>query len=85
MTGLGIAVILLPVVISLVACIPVLPVPIGNPEKSRVDPEMAGVWFDVLEENLWLIEPYDRRTYLTTDCRVVTLVALLSTTTTRAR
>ena len=66
MTGLGIAVILLPVVISLVACIPVLPVPIGNPEKSRVDPEMAGVWFDVLEENLWLIEPYDRRTYLIT-------------------
>ena len=66
LTGLGIAAILLPVVVSLVACLPVLPVPIGNPEKSRVDPEMAGVWFDVFQENLWLIEPYDRRTYLIT-------------------
>ncbi len=66
LAGLGIAAILLPVVISLVACLPVLPVPIGDPEKSRVDPEMAGVWFDVLQENLWLIEPHDRRTYLIT-------------------
>jgi hypothetical protein len=63
LAGMGIAAILLPVLIGVLAC---LPVPIGNPEKSRIDPEMSGVWFDVFDETLWLIQPYDRRTYLIT-------------------
>ena len=61
--GLGVAAILLPMLIGVLAC---LPVPIGNPEKSRIDPELSGVWFDVFHESLWLIQPYDRRTHLIT-------------------
>lgn len=63
LAGLALAAILLPILIGTLAC---LPVPIGNPEKSRVDPELSGVWFDVFEETLWVIQPYDRRTYLVT-------------------
>ena len=63
LAGLGIATILLPLLVGVLAC---LPVPIGNPEKSRIDPEMSGAWFDVFHETLWLIQPYDRRTFLIT-------------------
>jgi hypothetical protein len=57
---------MLPTLIGLLACIPALPVPIGDPNKSRIDPALTGVWFDVYKEHVWVIQPYDRRTYLVT-------------------
>ena len=32
---------IIPIFAGLLAC---MPVPIGNPEKSRIDPEISGVW-----------------------------------------
>lgn len=58
--GLVIAILGLPVVMGLVAC---LPVPIGNPEKSRIDPELSGTWI-MDGETIVLMEPYDKRTWL---------------------
>jgi len=62
--GLAIAAAMLPVLIGVLACIPALPVPIGDPNKSRIDPALTGIWFDVYNEHLWVIQPYDRRTYV---------------------
>jgi len=62
-SGLLIAVVSVPLFMSLLAC---LPVPIGDPEKSRIDPELSGVWIDPNEPMMVLIEPYDKRTWLVT-------------------
>ncbi len=65
-SGLFLAVVIVPFLLALLAC---LPVPIGNPERSRIDPAMTGVWVATegdLAPALWLMEPYDARTWLVT-------------------
>ena len=58
--GMLIAVAGIPVFLALQACIPV---PLGDPEKSRIDPELSGIWVTD-EQDLAIIEPYDKRTWL---------------------
>ena len=60
---LMLAMILLPV---LTAC---LPVPVGNPEKSRIDPALSGAWRVASaddEQMLMVLDPFDKRTWLVT-------------------
>ena len=59
LTGLLLAIILIPVLAGLLAC---LPVPIGDPERSRLDPALNGLW--LWAEGLAVFEPYDKRTWL---------------------
>ena len=61
--GLLMALIMAPFVISVLAC---LEAPIGNPETSKVDPKLSGVWFGKYngEPALLVLQPYDKRTYL---------------------
>ena len=56
---------ILPVIVGLLAC---LPVPIGDPERSRVDPEITGVWagFSGSDLAFYVFEPFDKRTWLLT-------------------
>jgi hypothetical protein len=64
LTGLLIAAGLVPVLAGVLAC---LPVPIGDAERSRIDPELTGLW--ATWEDGWgflLMEPYDARTWLAT-------------------
>jgi hypothetical protein len=65
LVGLVIAAAFAPFLLVLMAC---LPVPIGDPEKSRIDPELSGVWLVPADRDsqgeLWLLEPYDARTWL---------------------
>ena len=64
LTGAVIAVLVLPVFVGLLAC---LPVPIGDPEKSRIDPELSGMWIGTFDDlDVALFEPYDKRTWLLT-------------------
>ena len=60
--GLAIALLMVPVLIGLLAC---LPVPIGDPERSRIDSDLNGIWIapgdDVI--TVYLFEPYDKRTW----------------------
>ena len=52
------------VILGLAACVKH---PVGDPEKSKVDPQYAGIWTrqeSQVEEQLLFIRPYDRRTYL---------------------
>jgi hypothetical protein len=56
---------ILPAIVGLLAC---LPVPIGDPERSRVDPEITGVWAIVADSEtvFYVFEPFDKRTWLLT-------------------
>ena len=56
---------IIPSIIGLLAC---MPVPIGNPERSRIDPDISGVWAMLGDgdEAFYAFEPYDKRTWLLT-------------------
>jgi len=54
----------IPIFAGLLAC---MPVPIGDPERSSVDPDITGVWSASAadeEAALYLFRPYDDRTWL---------------------
>jgi hypothetical protein len=63
--GLLVSLLILPLLLGVMACF-VLPVPIGDPEKSRIDPAMTGAWITDMDSDAWLLifEPYDKRTWL---------------------
>ena len=66
--GLVVAILILPMLLGVMACF-VLPVPIGNPEKSRIDPALSGAWIaDTDDGGAWALvfEPFDKRTWLVT-------------------
>jgi hypothetical protein len=65
--GLIVSILIVPLLLGVMACF-VLPVPIGDPEKSRVDPAMSGIWLAAAESEGWLValEPYDKRTWVVT-------------------
>ena len=56
---------IVPAIVGLLAC---MPVPIGNPERSRIDPDISGVWAMLGDgdEAFYAFEPYDKRTWLLT-------------------
>ena len=65
LSGLLIALVSAPVFLALVACIPTFPVPVGNPEKSRIDPAISGMWLVPGEEfYIYVFEPFDKRAWL---------------------
>lgn len=61
--GLALALIMIPVFVGLLAC---MPVPVGDPERSKIDPARTGAWFGVADDVplLFFYEPYDKRTWL---------------------
>lgn len=66
LSGAGLMLVIIPIIAGLLAC---MPVPIGNPERSRIDPEMTGVWIlgsDDEDVALYQFHPYDKRTWLVT-------------------
>jgi hypothetical protein len=54
---------LMPLLLGVLAC---LPVPVGDPEKSRIDPAMSGIWIqqDGIDPVMVVLDPYDKRTWL---------------------
>ena len=66
LTGALVAVLAVPIFLGLTACLPSLPVPVGDPEKSRVDPYISGIWMLPDEEVFYVFEPYDKRTWIIT-------------------
>ena len=63
-SGALIAIFAVPVFLGLTACLPTFPVPVGNPEKSRIDPYVSGIWMWEDEESFYVFEPYDKRTWI---------------------
>ncbi len=61
--GIVLALIMIPAFIGLLAC---MPVPIGDPERSKIDDDLTGVWISVMDDEATLLiyEQYDKRTWL---------------------
>jgi len=65
--------VIIPIFAGLLACMPEY-VPLGNPERARVDESMSGMWFvedaeaamDVLIGQIVFLQPWDKRTWLVT-------------------
>lgn len=63
-SGALLMLVIIPIVAGLLAC---MPVPVGNPERSRIDPALNGVWIVESEGDaggLYLLQPWDKRTWL---------------------
>ena len=64
---------IIPILAGLLACLPEY-VPLGDPDRARVDPGMNGIWFtpsdDELIGNLVMFQPWDKRTWLVTNVQV---------------
>jgi hypothetical protein len=63
LSGAVLMLMIIPIIVGLLAC---MPVPIGDPERSRIDPGLNGPWAmdDGGDVNLYLYQPYDKRTWL---------------------
>lgn len=63
LAGLVLMLGMIPVFVGLMACIPV---PLGDPESSRIDPDLNGTWIVADEQSvlIYVFEPYDKRTWL---------------------
>ena len=62
--------VIIPIVAGLLAC---MPVPIGNPERSRIDSDLSGIWIVESEGDagsLYLFQPWDKRTWLVVGARL---------------
>lgn len=63
-SGAALMLVIIPIFAGLLAC---MPVPVGDPERSRVDPELNGVWAltaDGDDDGYYLFRPWDKRTWL---------------------
>lgn len=70
LSGMSLMLVIIPMFAGLLAC---MPVPIGNPERSRIDPEISGVWMTESDGDageLYLFQPYDKRTWLVTGATI---------------
>lgn len=57
---------IIPIFAGLLAC---MPVPIGDPEKARIDPDINGVWVLEMDDELnglYHFQPFDRRAWILT-------------------
>lgn len=61
--GATLMLVIIPMLAGLLAC---MPVPIGDPERSSIDPQMSGWWVmeDGSDAALCVFRPYDKRTWL---------------------
>ena len=60
-TGVLLTLVMLPALLGVMGC---LTVPIGNPERSTIDPKLSGIWIGKYSSYLLVLDPYDRRTWL---------------------
>lgn len=61
--GAALMLVIIPVVVGLLAC---MPVPVGNPERSRIDQNLSGAWLLAEDSDLTMYQflPWDKRTWL---------------------
>jgi len=67
LNGFVAALAILPALLGVLAC---LKTSVGDPERSRIDPRLTGIWISGDPQlpdarvSLWVLEPYDARTWL---------------------
>ena len=62
-SGAALMLVIIPIIAGLLAC---MPVPIGDPERSRIDPGLNGVWLLAEGDNIDMYQflPWDKRSWL---------------------
>lgn len=72
-SGAVIMLLIIPLFAGLLACMPEY-VPLGNPERARIDADMTGLWYapgeDELIGNVIFFQPWDKRTWLSVNVGV---------------
>ena len=75
-SGAALMLVIIPIFAGLLACMPEY-VPLGNPERARVDDGMSGMWFvngagdgESLIGLVVLLQPWDKRTWLVTNLMI---------------
>jgi len=74
-SGAALMLVIIPIFAGLLACMPEY-VPLGNPERARIDEDMSGMWFVADYESEELIgqfvflEPWDKRTWLVSNVAI---------------
>lgn len=64
LSGAALMLVIIPILAGLLAC---MQVPIGNPERSRVDPSLSGTWVmldDADNVVVMMLDPWDKRTWI---------------------
>ena len=61
--GAALMLVIIPVVVGLLAC---MPVPVGNPERSRIDQNLSGAWLLAEDDDFDMYQflPWDKRSWL---------------------
>lgn len=73
LSGIALMLLIIPIFAGLLAC---MPVPIGDPERSRIDPDLTGIWVVLAEDEnggeaaFYVFEPYDKRTWLVIEIEI---------------
>ncbi len=66
-SGALLMLVIIPIFAGLLACMPEH-IPLGNPERARINPEMSGIWFtadsDELLGQVVVLQAWDKRTWL---------------------
>ena len=66
-SGALLMLVIIPILAGLLACMPEY-VPLGNPERARIDPELSGLWYspgdDGFVGHITFLQPWDKRTWL---------------------
>jgi len=82
LSGAALMLVIIPIFVGLLACMPEY-VPLGNPERARVDENMSGMWFvegaeymEGLVGQIVLLQPWDKRTWLVTTVAIDTSDAI---------
>ena len=68
-SGAMLMLMIIPIFAGVLAC---MPVPIGNPERSRIDPDITGSWImeDGSDADLYLYQPFDKRSWLVVGAQI---------------
>lgn len=71
--GAALMLVIIPIFAGLLACMPEY-VPLGNPERARIDEAMSGMWYSDGESELFgyvvFLQPWDKRTWLITNLMI---------------
>lgn len=62
-SGAALMLVIIPIFAGLLAC---MPVPVGDPERSRIDPNLSGAWLLAEDDDFYMYQflPWDKRSWL---------------------
>lgn len=70
LSGAALMLVIIPIFVGILACMPEH-VPLGNPDRARIDPDISGIWIVTSDEghlgSLAVFQPWDKHTWMLTN------------------